>query len=108
MKIIQSDIWFCEYCTEYAINDDLTSIDFSYRGEESEKKAKEVKEGVQKFGCHLVPDHHNGGDITAMSGFDDHSQKPCAACGDKLHGSRYRFAVLGEGDDGEECEDQDD
>lgn len=84
MKVIQDDLWLCQDCTMYAVNGDTSGI-------ESEKREREVVEGVNSLGPHLVPDFGDDGE-----GEEEFSRTPCDACGTRLAGSRTRFAILGE------------
>jgi hypothetical protein len=80
MEVVQDDIWFCVDCTMYAVNGDLP-----------EENEHDVTEGVNAYGPHLVMDD----DPDTGEGHDDFSSCRCDACGSRLAGERYRFAVLG-------------
>lgn len=81
MEVVQDDIWLCVDCTMYAVNGDLP-----------EEREQECTEGVNAFGPHLVMDH----DSETGEGHNDFSTRRCHACKSRLHGERWRFAVLGE------------
>jgi hypothetical protein len=85
MKVIQDDLWLCQDCTIYSVNGDTSGID-------SEEREKEVVEGVNALGPHLVPDF----DSETNEGIEEFSRRQCDACGTRLGGSRDRFAILGE------------
>lgn len=89
MIVVRDDLWLCEDCMIFAVNGDLSGIDYHYSGEEAEKRAKEVTDGVAKFGPHLVPDF----DSETGKGCDEFSWRGCDGCG--LAGTMHRFAVLG-------------
>ncbi len=91
MKIVQDDLWLCDDCVMYAVNGDLTGIDYSYSGDEAEKRAKQVVRGVNALGPHLVPDF----DSETGEGMEEFSRTTCAGCGTHLAGGRHRFAVFG-------------
>jgi hypothetical protein len=85
MKIIQDDLWLCVDCLFYAVNGDLTGIDDA-------KRAKEVSDGVDALGPHLVPDF----DVETGEGRCEFARMGCDACGSHLAGEMHRFAILGE------------
>jgi hypothetical protein len=85
MEIVQDDLWLCDDCTIYAVNGDMSGI-------ESERRERQVVEGVNELGPHLVPDF----DSETDDGIEEFSRRPCDACGTRLGGGRHRFAVLGE------------
>ena len=90
MMIDRDDLWLCDDCTLYAVNDDLTGIDYHYSGEEADKRAEEVKKGVHSLGPNLVPDF----DAEEDKGIEEFARHRCDACGTRLHGRRHRFATL--------------
>src|SRR5271156_1624857 len=55
MEVIQDDLWLCDDCTLYAVNGDLSGIDYSFSGKEAEKRVREVTKGVNALGPNLVP-----------------------------------------------------
>lgn len=85
MEIVQDDLWLCTDCLLYAVNGDTSGI-------ESDKREKEVVEGVNALGPNLVPDF----DSDTQDGIEEFSRTPCDACGTRLAGERHRFAILGE------------
>ena len=92
MEVIRDDLWFCDECTLYAVNDDLTGIDYYLSGDAAEKRAKEVRKGVHSFGRNLVPDF----DSNTGEGLNEFSSRRCDACNQpNAAGARTRFAVLG-------------
>ena len=90
MMFDQRDLWLCTDCVLYAVNDDLTSIDYHYSGKEADKRAKEVTKGVHDLGSNLVPDF----DSETGEGIEEFSSHRCDACGTRLAGERHRFATL--------------
>lgn len=92
MEVIQDDLWLCDDCTLYAVNGDLSGIDYGYSGKAAEKRVKEVTKGVDALGPHLVPDF----DADDGEGVEEFSRRSCDGCGTHLAGGRHRFAVLGE------------
>lgn len=90
MMVDQDDLWLCDDCLFYAVNDDLSGIDYSYSGKEADKRAKEVKKGVHSLGRNLVPDF----DSETGEGIEEFSSHHCDACGTHLAGGRHRFATL--------------
>lgn len=91
MQVILDDIWLCVDCTLYACNGDLTGLDYHY-GDKADERAREVTEGVDALGPHLVPDF----DSETGDGHEEFSSHGCDACGSPLAGEFHRFAVLGE------------
>ena len=90
MIIVRDDLWLCEDCMIFAVNGDATGIDDSTR-------ELAVVEGVGELGPHLVPSF----DSETGDGCEEEigvwcTRQPCDACGSRLHGSRHRFAILGE------------
>jgi hypothetical protein len=90
MMVDRDDLWLCDDCLFYAVNDDLSGIDYHYSGEEADKRVKEVKKGVHSLGRNLVPDF----DSETGEGIEEFSSHRCDACGTRLAGSRHRFATL--------------
>ena len=93
MKTIRDDLWLCADCTAYACNGDLTGIAYCGLSDEAyEKRAKEVSDGVDTLGPHLVPDF----DSETGEGYNEFAAYGCDACESDLAGEFHRFAVLGE------------
>lgn len=90
MMVDRDDLWLCNDCLFYAVNDDLTGIDFSYSGKEADKRVKEVTKGVHSLGRNLVPDF----DSETGEGIEEFSSHGCDACGSRLAGELHRFATL--------------
>jgi hypothetical protein len=91
MKVIRDDLWLCDDCLFYAVNGDTSGID-------DPQRERDVIEGVNALGPHLVPDFDSEvpEDADEDNGIEEFSWKPCDACGTRLGGGRHRFAVLGE------------
>lgn len=92
MKVIRDGIWLCDDCTLYAVNDDLTGIDYYLSGAEADKRAKEVKKGVHSLGRNLVI----ASDSETGKGHEEFSSRRCDACNQpNAAGARTEFAILG-------------
>lgn len=115
MKIVRSDLWLCQDCMIFAVNDDLPP-------DSDDAHDRMIVEGVHDLGAGLVPDFysedqaecklcgwighkqttdicpqcHKDGLVDRDTGEKEFSVKSCDACGTHLAGSRYRFAILGE------------
>jgi hypothetical protein len=89
MKVIRDDLWLCDDCLFYAVNGDTSGID-------DPNRERDVIEGVNALGPHLVPDFDSAEDADEDNGIREFSYRPCDACGTRLGGGRHRFAVLGE------------
>jgi hypothetical protein len=85
MRVIWDDLQLCECCMFAAVNGDTCQCDHDYH-------STEVTAGLERLGPHLVPDF----DSETQDGCNEFSRSPCDCCKSKLHGSRHRFAVLGE------------
>jgi hypothetical protein len=85
VEIIQDNLWLCTDCLIYAVNGDTSGI-------ESPEREREVVEGVNALGPHLVPDY----DVETEDGILGFTRRQCDACGTRLAGERHRFAILGE------------
>jgi len=97
MIVVRDDVWLCEDCLFVAVNGDASGLDYHYGEEEAAKRLAAIEAGLDKLGPHLVPDFDSetGEGIEAEIGARC-TRQPCACCGDHHHGSRHRFAVLGE------------
>lgn len=84
MKIVEDDLWLCPDCAIYAVNGDTSGID-------DDEREREVVEGVNALGPHLVPDY----DSETGEGIEEFSRRGCDACGSRLAGEHTRFAILG-------------
>jgi hypothetical protein len=91
MKVIRDDLWLCDDCLFYAVNGDTSGID-------DRNRERDVIEGVNALGPHLVPDFDSEApeDADEDNGIEEFSWRQCDACGTRLGGGRHRFAVLGE------------
>jgi hypothetical protein len=91
MKIVRDDLWLCDDCAIFAVNGDLTGLDYHY-GKDADKREKEVVKGVAALGPHLVPDY----DSETGEGEEEFMTRSCDACHQpRAAGRRTRFAVLG-------------
>lgn len=85
MQVIRDDIWLCQDCLFCAVNDDVTAI-------EDGARVIVVEAGVAALGPNLV----TAFDSETDDGIKEYSRLPCDCCATRLHGSRWRFAVLGD------------
>lgn len=105
MKKIRDDIWLCTDCLFVAVNGDATGLDYHYQPDEAAARLTAIETGLTRLGANLVPDF----DSETGKGVETEigawcTKCPCQCCGDKHHGSRHRFAVLGP-EDYEACGD---
>jgi hypothetical protein len=75
-----------------AVNGDFTGLDYSHQEPEATERMNEIVAGLEKLGPHLVPNF----DSEKSRGVEEHSTRSCDCCGTHLHGSRHRFAILGD------------
>jgi len=93
VTVIQDDLWLCSDCLQAAVNDDYTGLDYHYGPVEAEKRMEEIQAGLSRLGSGLVMDsrdlaeHDNAHRVFTTAA--------CDCCGTKLHGERWRFALLG-------------
>lgn len=102
MKVIHDDIQLCEDCLHAAVNGDFSGLDYHYGtgtdrfgrkvGPSADERQAEIEAGLERLGVHLVPDF----DSETGDGCEEFSTRRCDCCSTRLHGSRYRFAILGE------------
>lgn len=102
MIVIQDDIWLCVDCLMLACNGDASGIEGGNEGgkQTDEERIAECEAGLEKLGPHLVPDFDSEADED--DGIREFSWCGCDCCGSRLGGSFHRFAILGEGTDGED------
>ena len=74
-------VWFCEDCTQCAVNDDTTGI-------EDQRREKEVRRAVSRMLSNISPNW----DSATGDGINDWSQSSCDCCGSRAAGERHRFA----------------
>lgn len=70
----------------YAVNDDLSWLDYYLNESESEERAKTIKEGLAKLPGYAVMTDEK----------DDFSRSSCDCCGCVLHGERFIFNLIGD------------
>ena len=93
IAVIQDDLWLCSECLQAAVNNDYTGLDYHYGPVEAEKRMEEIQAGLSRLGSGLVMDsrdlaeHDNAHRVFTTAA--------CDCCGTKLHGERWRFALLG-------------
>jgi len=93
VTVIQDDLWLCSGCLQAAVNDDYTELDYHYGTEESKKRMEEIQVGLSRLGSGLIMDSR---ELKANdNGYREFSRLPCDCCGSRLHGARFRFAILG-------------
>ena len=83
------EYWLCDDCTIFAVNGDLSGIDYHYSGKEAEERVKEVEEGAERLG-RISPDF----DSETGEGIEEFSSRRCDACHTRLAGQRHRFVTL--------------
>lgn len=76
-----ADIWLCVECMFFEVNGELP---------EDEERAQEIEEGFDRLG-EVSSNFGSSGD--EEGGYRDFSWTPCACCGTRFGGSRYRFAL---------------
>jgi hypothetical protein len=86
MKVIVDDLWLCGDCTQAAVNDDYTGLDYYLQPEDAAHRQAQIEAGLAKLGPHLI----------SANGCEEFSTRRCDCCGTNLHGHRDEFAVLGE------------
>ena len=92
MRVVRNDLWLCVDCTAYACNGETSGID-------DPEREREVTDGVNALGPHLVADWDDCEEREDVhSGYDcghlEFSRRGCDACGSCLAGELHRFAVL--------------
>lgn len=92
MIVVRDDLWLCVDCLTVAVNGDASGLDFSYDEEEAAAKLRDIEEGLEALGPHLVPDF----DSETGDGHEEFANMGCDCCGSQLAGEMHRFAVLGE------------
>ncbi len=92
MRIVKDDLWLCQDCVIYAVNGDLTGVDYYLSGDAAKRRCLDIEAGVERFGANLVPNY----DSESGEGIEEFSLKQCDGCRCKLAGSRYSFAILGD------------
>jgi hypothetical protein len=92
MRVIRDDLWLCVDCMIAAVNGDYSGLDYAY-GDDAEKRAGDINDGLEALGIGLVPNF----DCDTDEGHREFSRCGCDCCGSGLAGEMYRFAVLGDG-----------
>jgi hypothetical protein len=99
MRVIRDDIWLCTECLIVAVNGDESPLVYSYGHgtPDFHKRSKAIETGLDRLGPRLVPDF----DSESGEGCEEEigayvTRRPCDCCRTHLHGSRHRFAILGE------------
>jgi hypothetical protein len=80
MKSIKEK-WLCEDCTQAAVNDDFTGIDYYLSKGFAELRIKEIEDGLECFGRGLY----------IGDGEREHSIDRCDCCHNPNHGKRQLF-----------------
>ena len=102
MKIVKDSLWLCLDCLIAAENGDYGN--YGLTPAESEKREKEIREGLAKLGKYLAPNFNS----ETGEGIREFSFIPCSCCGMVLGGSRHRYSILGEDEQTEEQDDLND
>ena len=87
METLIDNLTFCTDCTQAAVNDDYTGLDYHYNEQEAEQRQAEIMAGLSRLGS-LGYVYHAGLDS------DEFSSRPCDCCGSRLAGSRDYFIIL--------------
>jgi hypothetical protein len=92
ITIIDDDLWFCEDCTQAAVNDDYSGLDYYLSEKAAARRMKEIQEALAYLGRqgNVVPNFDED------EGEDEFSTRDCDCCGTGLAGWRMRFSLLGE------------
>jgi len=75
----------CTDCTQAAVNDDYTGLDYHYNQQEAEARMAAVKEGLWRLGPGLSPD--------TSKDDEEISNQPCDCCGTHDAGRRVHFSI---------------
>jgi len=89
-----SDEWICDECRIAAVNGDFSGLDYSYDAERADERLIEITAGLGRLGW-LVPCWSEDDSDAQI----EHSIEPCDCCGDRAHGRRWHFTVLGDPED---------
>ena len=93
MRVIERDIWLCEFCLQAAVNDDFSSLDHYYPPGQADKVMGRIKRGLQELGPYLVPDFRDEIELECLDcervdvqgswefRFEDDEQVPVCSCG---------------------------
>ena len=87
MKTIIENLALCTDCTQAAVNDDYTGLDYHYNEEDAARRMEEIQAGLVNLGAGLCYDSNQEG--------DEFSARRCDCCGTQLAGRREYFVVLG-------------
>lgn len=93
MKVILSDIWLCSECMIAAVNDDYSGLSYHLNPTKAKEREDTIRAGLITLGPNLVPD------FSENEGYMRYTSSSCDCCQTSLYGERYRFAVLGEGEE---------
>ncbi len=86
MKVIIYNLRLCRDCTQAAVNNDYTGLDYRYQEPEATERMEEIQAGLAELGPHLVC----SGDT------DEFSTRKCDCCKTRLAGERTLFCIIGE------------
>jgi len=75
---------FCEDCTQAAVNDDHSALDYHYNPEEAVNRYNKIQANLARLG-HVMRD--------PARDEDEFSTRPCDCCRTKLAGRRLYFIV---------------
>jgi hypothetical protein len=88
MQVIIENIVLCSDCTQAAVNDDYTGLDYHYGEVEGKERFQAITAGLRRLGSGLVWDSNQEP--------DEFSSRPCDCCGTRLAGGRDFFCILGD------------
>jgi hypothetical protein len=84
MKIEHDDLWLCTDCTQAAVNDDYTGLDYHHDFKAAAERAAVIADGLDRLGANLCP-----GDTS-----EEFSTRQCDCCNTSLAGYRHQFITL--------------
>lgn len=88
MKVHIDNLAFCEDCTQAAVNDDYTGLDYHYNEQEAEQRQADIEAGLSRLSLLGAVCY----DSTQER--DEFSSRPCDCCGSRLAGGRDYFLIL--------------
>lgn len=84
MKVIIENLRLCQDCTQAAVNDDYSGLDYYLNEQDSLERQKEIVAGLKSLGSGLV----------CRDDIDEFSSRKCDCCGTRLAGERTLFNVI--------------
>ncbi len=87
VTVVNDEFMVCTDCLMPIVNDDWSSLDYHYSGEEYDNRRAAIEAGIDNAGGHICFGDENR--------YDEFSSSSCDCCGCSLHGSRHHMVVLG-------------